>query len=101
MSDVAEREGGTMPKVLLIEDNGMKRDMLSRRLTRRGYEVLVAEDGEKGVAMVEPAAGWEGLIDLFGRGDFSLAKDDTVTVELEGYGCRWLRVRRAGETILL
>lgn len=50
---------------------------------------------------VEHAAGWEGLIDLFGRGAFSLGKDGTVRVELEGYGCRWLRVRRAGDEILL
>jgi CheY-like chemotaxis protein len=39
-----------MPKILLIEDNEMNRDMLSRRLTRRGYEVVVAVDGEEGVA---------------------------------------------------
>jgi two-component system, cell cycle response regulator DivK len=40
-----------MPKVLLIEDNEMNRDMLSRRLIRNGYEVLVAIDGNEGVAM--------------------------------------------------
>jgi CheY-like chemotaxis protein len=40
-----------MPKILLVEDNEMNRDMLSRRLTRRGYEVAVALDGEQGVAM--------------------------------------------------
>jgi CheY-like chemotaxis protein len=40
-----------MPKLLLVEDNEMNRDMLSRRLTRRGYEVAVALDGEQGVAM--------------------------------------------------
>jgi CheY-like chemotaxis protein len=40
-----------MPKILLVEDNEMNRDMLSRRLTRRGYDVIIAEDGEKGVAM--------------------------------------------------
>ena len=40
-----------MARVLLVEDNEMNRDMLSRRLARRGYEVLIAEDGEKGVAM--------------------------------------------------
>lgn len=34
-----------MPRVLLVEDNEMNRDMLSRRLERRGYEVLVAVDG--------------------------------------------------------
>jgi two-component system, cell cycle response regulator DivK len=38
-----------MPKILLVEDNEMNRDMLSRRLARRGYEVLVAVDGETGV----------------------------------------------------
>ena len=40
-----------MPRILLVEDNEMNRDMLSRRLTRRGYEVAVALDGEQGVAM--------------------------------------------------
>jgi CheY-like chemotaxis protein len=40
-----------MAKILLIEDNEMNRDMLSRRLTRGGYEVISAEDGERGVAM--------------------------------------------------
>jgi two-component system, cell cycle response regulator DivK len=40
-----------MAKILLVEDNEMNRDMLSRRLERRGYEVLVAIDGAKGVSM--------------------------------------------------
>jgi CheY-like chemotaxis protein len=40
-----------MPKILLVEDNEMNRDMLSRRLQRRGYEVVIAVDGEQGVAM--------------------------------------------------
>ena len=39
-----------MPKVLLVEDNEMNRDMLSRRLVRRGFEVVVATDGEQGVS---------------------------------------------------
>ena len=39
-----------MPKILLVEDNELNRDMLSRRLARRGYEVVVAVDGEQGVA---------------------------------------------------
>jgi two-component system cell cycle response regulator DivK len=39
-----------MPKVLLVEDNEMNRDMLSRRLIRRGFDVVVAVDGEQGVA---------------------------------------------------
>jgi len=38
-----------MAKILLVEDNEMNRDMLSRRLERRGYEVVVAVDGEEGV----------------------------------------------------
>ena len=38
-----------MPRILLVEDNEMNRDMLSRRLTRRGFEVLIAEDGQQGV----------------------------------------------------
>ncbi len=40
-----------MAKILLVEDNEMNRDMLSRRLMRKGYEVAIAVDGEQGVAM--------------------------------------------------
>ena len=40
-----------MPKILLVEDNEMNRDMLSRRLMRKGYEVVLAADGQSGVAM--------------------------------------------------
>ena len=40
-----------MPKILLVEDNEMNRDMLSRRLARSGYEVALAVDGAQGVAM--------------------------------------------------
>ncbi len=40
-----------MSKILLVEDNEMNRDMLSRRLARRGYEVLIAVDGEEGLAL--------------------------------------------------
>ncbi|NTU82840.1 MAG: response regulator [Chloroflexales bacterium] len=40
-----------MAKILLVEDNEMNRDMLSRRLQRKGHEVLIAIDGEQGVAM--------------------------------------------------
>jgi len=42
-----------MPKILLVEDNEMNRDMLSRRLERRGFQVLIAVDGEQGVAMAQ------------------------------------------------
>ena len=40
-----------MAKILLVEDNEMNRDMLSRRLIRRGFEVIVALDGKQGVDM--------------------------------------------------
>lgn len=40
-----------MAKILLVEDNEMNRDMLSRRLQRKGYDVIMAVDGEQGVAM--------------------------------------------------
>jgi CheY-like chemotaxis protein len=45
-----------MNKILLIEDNELNRDMLSRRLQKRGYEVVVAVDGETGVALAETQA---------------------------------------------
>jgi two-component system, cell cycle response regulator DivK len=40
-------------KILLVEDNEMNRDMLSRRLERRGYQVLIAVDGAEGVRMAQ------------------------------------------------
>src|SRR5262245_10032955 len=40
-----------MTKDLLVEDNEMNRDMLSRRLTRRGFDVVFAVDGKQGVAL--------------------------------------------------
>lgn len=40
-----------MVKILLVEDNEMNRDMLSRRLKRKGYEVVIAVDGQEGVNM--------------------------------------------------
>jgi CheY-like chemotaxis protein len=40
-----------VPWLLYVEDNEMNRDMLSRRLQRRGFGVLIASDGEQGVAM--------------------------------------------------
>jgi two-component system, cell cycle response regulator DivK len=45
-----------MPKVLLVEDNEMNRDMLSRRLARRGYDVVIAVDGGGGVALARSEA---------------------------------------------
>ncbi len=40
-----------MTKILLVEDNEMNRDMLSRRLTRKGYDVVFAVDGAQGLSM--------------------------------------------------
>lgn len=45
-----------MPKILLVEDNEMNRDMLSRRLQRKGYQVMVALDGQRGLEMAQNEA---------------------------------------------
>ena len=45
-----------MTKILLVEDNEMNRDMLSRRLERRGFEVVSAVDGRAGIAMGQSEA---------------------------------------------
>ena len=53
----SDATGGRLPqdrhmsKILLIEDNELNRDMLSRRLQKRGFEVVAAVDGESGIAM--------------------------------------------------
>ena len=44
------------PRILLVEDNEMNRDMLSRRLQKRGYDVLIAETGAQAIAMVSSSA---------------------------------------------
>ena len=45
-----------MIKLLLIEDNEMNRDMLSRRLAKQGYEVVIAVDGEQGLDKAQSEA---------------------------------------------
>lgn len=45
-----------MPKILLVEDNEMNRDMLSRRLARSGYEVVLAVEGAQGVVLARSEA---------------------------------------------
>src|SRR5437762_2093353 len=42
-----------MKRILIVEDNELNRDVLSRRLAGRGYEVVVAEDGRQGLALAE------------------------------------------------
>ena len=45
-----------MSKILVVEDNELNRDMLSRRLQRRGYEVVIAVDGQESVALAQSEA---------------------------------------------
>lgn len=45
-----------MSRILLVEDNEMNRDMLSRRLMREGYEVIIAVDGQQGMSMAQSEA---------------------------------------------
>ena len=53
-----------MSKILLVEDNEMNRDMLSRRLQRKGFEVVMAVDGQAGVEMASSASPDLILMDL-------------------------------------
>jgi CheY-like chemotaxis protein len=61
-----------MPKILLVEDNEMNRDMLSRRLARKGYEIATASDGLAGVAAAA-------------TGSFDLILMDMSLPELDGW----------------
>lgn len=45
-----------MARILLVEDNEMNRDMLSRRLSRRGYDITIAVDGEEGVSLASSSS---------------------------------------------
>ena len=53
-----------MSKILLVEDNEMNRDMLSRRLERKGFDVVMAVDGQAGVEMASSAGPDLILMDL-------------------------------------
>jgi CheY-like chemotaxis protein len=53
-----------MPRILLVEDNELNRDMLSRRLIRRGYHVEMAADGKEGLQMAETTSPDLILLDL-------------------------------------
>jgi CheY-like chemotaxis protein len=53
-----------MNKILLVEDNEMNRDMLTRRLERKGFEVAIAVDGQAGVDMASSATPDIILMDL-------------------------------------
>src|ERR1051325_6429323 len=68
-----------MARILLVEDNEMNRDMLSRRLTRKGFEVVMAVDGLQGVEMAL-------------SGGYDLILMDMSLPELDG----WEATRRGG-----
>ena len=53
-----------MPKILLVEDDEENRDALSRRLERRGYEVIMATDGKRGIDLAESEAPDVILLDM-------------------------------------
>ena len=53
-----------MAKILLVEDNELNRDMLSRRLARRGFDVVVAVDGGEGIEMAKSASPDLVLLDM-------------------------------------
>ena len=53
-----------MTKILIVEDNEMNRDMLSRRLTRKGYEIVMAEDGALGLQAIKDSAPDVVLMDI-------------------------------------
>src|SRR4026208_2407950 len=69
-----------MPEFLLVEDNEMNRDMLSRRLARKGFEVEMAVDGKQGVEMALANA-------------YDLILMDMSLPEIDG----WEATRRVGE----
>jgi two-component system, cell cycle response regulator DivK len=76
-----------MPKILLVEDNEMNRDMLSRRLQRKGYEVALAVDGLQGVAMAT-------------AGGYDLILMDMSLPELDGWeATRRVRDAEAGRRV--
>ena len=76
-----------MAKILLVEDNEMNRDMLSRRLIRSGYQVVMAVQGEEGVALARSATPDLVLMDmslpvLDGWEATRLLKSDPATREI-------------------
>ncbi len=76
-----------MPRILLVEDNEMNRDMLSRRLSRQGYEVSIAIDGHQGLSM---ALG----------GGFNLVLMDMSLPEMDGWeATRRLRADPRGRSL--
>jgi len=76
-----------MARILLVEDNEMNRDMLSRRLARKGYDVALAVDGRQGVEMAQ-------------TGDYDLVLMDMSLPEIDGWEATRL-LRQADATMNL
>ncbi len=74
----------TGPKILLVEDNEMNRDMLSRRLERRGFQIAIAVDGQQGIDMAK-------------AGSYDLVLMDMSLPEVDGWEAT-RRLREAPET---
>jgi len=76
-----------MTKILLVEDNEMNRDMLSRRLARKGFDVAIAVDGREGVDMAQ-------------SGEYDLILMDMSLPEIDGWeATRQLRVSQGAERV--
>ena len=76
-----------MARILLVEDNEMNRDMLSRRLQRRGYEITLAVDGREGVSKAQ-------------EGGYDLVLMDMSLPEVDGWeATRQLRADPATQTL--
>lgn len=76
-----------MAKILLVEDNEMNRDMLSRRLARKGHEVAIAVDGVEGVEMAK-------------SGEYDLVLMDMSLPEMDGWeATRQLRAVPATQSL--
>jgi len=76
-----------MPRILLVEDNEMNRDMLSRRLARKGFVVDIAVDGRQGVEMAT-------------AGGYDLVLMDMSLPEIDGWeATRQLRAAEATRTV--
>ncbi len=73
-----------MAKILLVEDNEMNRDMLSRRLMRKGHEVAMATDGREGVDMAR-------------SGEYDIVLMDMSLPEIDGWEAT-RRLKQAAET---
>ncbi len=97
-----------MSKILLVEDNEMNRDMLSRRLKRRGFEVVMAENGEEGIAMAASERpdlilmdmnlpikdGWEATAEI--KGNLDTQKIPVIALTAHAMTCERERIIKAG-----